>query len=294
MNRPKGRGMMMTSLFGRWAVAAACVASGVVHAEVQTLGVGDEAPVSGWSVAGGGATFRFSPVLVNVVNLTRSVMAEVQPADLGLTHVSTTSAAGTVTTRLQLGSLAAPMTSLTGEVGDDTVAVQSMSTEGGFTFTTIKNGATNGYGFLSVTNLKIDLLSKKVYADISGGNGVGTLNGYHLWSFNSLSEPLVLSREGHLTPGYTFSSNEVTTSGLFTSTATLDMLQKALNLNNTGRSALNTMNDPSRNGGLGFGTFVLTAVPEPSTYALMCAGVVGVGLMARRARRRADALGGQV
>lgn len=282
------------SLFGRWAVAAACVASGVVHAEVQTISVGDGTPVGGWSVPGGGATFHFSPMLVNLVNVAKSVMAEVQPADLSLTNVSTTSPYGTVTTRLKSGSMAAPVTSLTGEVGDDTVTVQSMATEGGFTFATFKNGATNGYGFLSVTNLKIDLLSKKVYADISGANGVGTLNGYHLWSFNSLSEPLVLSREGHLTPGYTFSSNEVTTSSLFTSTATLDMMQTALNLNPIGRSVLNSMNDPSRNGGVGFGTFVLTAVPEPSTYVLMCAGVVGVGLMARRTRRRVDALGGQV
>lgn len=277
----------MTSSLGRWAAVAACFASSAVRAEVQTFAVGEQIAHEGWALTapGGMATFQFSSTLIAELNLIRATATEVPAADLQALTTTTTSASGEVRTRFISGSLAAPVTSLTGDFGDRTITMQAMKTNGGVTFGTSKNVVTHGPGFLSVTNIQVDLLTKNVYADIAGGNGVGTMLGYHLWSFHTQSDPLVLSVGGYLTPGYTYSSNEVTISGLFAPMAAMDMMQKALNLNSTGRSGLNSVNDPSRYGGAGFGTLVLTAVPEPSTNILMCAGVLGLGLTARRTRR---------
>lgn len=268
-------------------LASAFVAAGGVHAEVKTFAAGEQIMHEGWALTapGGMATFQFSSTLIAELNLIRATAEEVQPADLQVLTTTITSSLGEVRTRFISGSAAAPVTSLTGDFGDHTVTMQAMKTNGGFTFGTFRNAATSGSGFLSVTNIQVDLLTKNVYADITGGNGVGTMLGYHLWSFHTQSEPLVLSVGGYLTPGYTYSSNEVTVSGLFAPMAAMDMMQQALNLNSIGRAGLNSVNDPSRHGGVGFGTLVLTAVPEPSTNILVCAGVMGLGLMARRTRR---------
>ena len=267
---------------------AVLAASGVAQAEVVTLTVGQQA--DDWRVPGGSVTFQVSKMLITEFNLTKAKVTELSPADLTLNTSSSTSSTGLVSTRYVSGQLAAPLTSITGDwVEDNAVTVQALQSAGGFTLSTLKNGATLGAGSLSVSNIRVDLQTKKVFADIQGANGVGALDDYHLWSFAAQSDPLVLTRDGFLTPGYTYSSNQVSTSGLFASTAALDMIQKALNLNNVGRSALNSMNDPTRNGAGGFGYLTMTAVPEPSAIALAVAGLLAAGLLGRLRRVPADA-----
>lgn len=160
--------------------------------------------------------------------------------------------------------------------------MQQVSTAGGATQTTIKNGATDGPGFLSISNLKVDLLTKRVYADIDGGNGVGSIQGYHLWTYTALTGPTSLDLSAFV--GDITVTN--TLSGLFASTAAMDLIDQALNLNAIGRSSLNTVNDPTKGGGAGFGTIVskihVVAVPEPSSYALVVVGGLCAGAAARR------------
>lgn len=204
----------MNRWISRALALAVFAASGAAQAEVVTLAVGQQA--LGWRAPGGEVTLQFSKSLIAQFNLIRAQATALPPADLTLNTSSTA--------RYASGQLAAPLTSITGNrvedaVGDDTFTVQALESAGGFSLSTIRNGATLGAGFLSMTNIRVDLQTKKVFADIQGTNGVGTLNDYHLWSFATQPDPLVLTRHGYLTPGYSYSSNQVTTSGAPHSTA---------------------------------------------------------------------------
>jgi hypothetical protein len=47
---------------------------------------------------------------------------------------------------------------------------------------------------------------------------------------------------------------------------------------------VNILNNPSQENGIGWDSFSFAPVPEPGTYALMLAGLAGVGIAARRRR----------
>jgi PEP-CTERM motif len=127
-------------------------------------------------------------------------------------------------------------------------------------------------GSLTVTDLNVDLANKKVYATIIGGNGVGTLNNFYLWNIGSITGATTVAGAGTYTTSLT---------GLSITTAGFNTFVQSLGLLNLGKSALSGVTD--------FGTITSTivaknvaAVPEPSTYALMALGLVGMGVVARR------------
>ncbi len=269
------------------AASAFVATGGGAHATTATLT--HDSRVNNWQLVGETGSLQFSSLLISALNTAKVALAEVSPADLQVTTTSSTSSSGVVTTRFTGVNASAPITALTGDLDNETYLfnVQQVSTAGGATQTTVKNGATDGPGFLSISNLKVDLLTKKVYADISGGNGVGDIQGYHLWTYTSLTGPTSLE----LPPSFSGSIKVTNTlSGLFASTAAMELIDQALNLNAIGRSSLNTVNDPTKGGGAGFGTIVskihVVAVPEPEAFAQLGVGLVGLGLVAASRRRR--------
>lgn len=271
------------------AAAAFVAATGSAQAITATLTANgsatDSITDSGWTLdqLQGSGTLSFSTLLISALNTASVNLGEVAPATLSIT--ASTNTAGT--RRYTSASAAAPVASLTGTFNGTSLTVEKVGTLGGATQTTIKNSATTGPGFLSISNLNVDLTTKTVFADIDGANGVGKISQYALWSFNNISGPTTFAVPNPAVQTTFVSENTIT--GLFATQATIDnIFTRALALGTVGKAGLSAVNDPTKGGGAGFGTIVskisvvATPVPEPTTYALMGLGLVGIGLVARR------------
>ena len=285
------------------AAAAAFISVGSAHAATSPLSFGDRVVVDRFtSEVGeeftsyltywdGELSWEFSPLLVGAVNATKASLGKVGSVGLSINEA--------VSTKLSSAVAAAPVVSLTGEFGEGQALVQQMAAQGGVTFSTTKNGTTNGAGSLQISNLTIDLPTGAVLADITGANGVGDLSRFHLWDYRAVTGPTT-----YLPPDFSelhgqdlmsglFVDGSNGFNGLFATSQGMALMAQALNLNDVGESALRAVNDPTQGAGFGSLTFdfsvqvsgpvsVSLAVPEPSAYALLLAGGLCAGAMARR------------
>ncbi len=256
-----------------FAAVVAFAAFGAAHAEV-TLATGGTVAEGGWELSNlqGTGTLSFSKTLLTALN---AGGIDVTPVDPAL--VDTVFVKGKYTSV----SAAAPVASLTGSVSGGSLAVTGVATSGGALQSAFDDGLTNSGGSLQITNITVDLNTKAVYADIEGGNDVGTLNKLHVWNYTNISG----ATTADLVNGSNTAVNQLT--GLTITKAGYDAFTQSLGLRQPGIEALLAVTD--------FGvidskitfdaagsTEVVPKVPEASTYAMMALGLVGIGAVARR------------
>lgn len=246
-------------------VAAAAFVAVSAASAASTVNVGSD--YNGLTITGGTSTLSFSAGLLSALNV--GSVGVTQYGDAAVTIAR--KASGSYSSV----SAAAPMTA----VSFDGTNIIGAKTSGGATQTSpVKEDISDG-GFISVYNLEVDSVAKRVYADIKGGNGIGDLTHYYLWDITTITGSGAVTGSGSVVQTF---------GGLKMNDTAMAMFNTALGLLPTGSDALASVNTKIDGFGkidsvINFAAATPTpAVPEPSTYLLMGLGLVGISMVARR------------
>ena len=300
-------------------VAAAAFAT-LGAAQAATLNVGGTltdtaADGTQWTLSSlsGNGTLNFSDQLISALNTAKVGLTQVSPAtlvapkDANNNYLKAADTNGDGVKDAQVYA-AAPVQALGGSFDGNVLNVSTVVTSGGAQQITVKNGATTAPGNLTISNLRVEIgdragFAGTIYADLSSTTaGFVNKSSYALWTFDELRGPTTFSVPNPAAQTVFNVNNSL--HGLFfvDQTEGLNLFAQALALNTTiGKPALrgvdnraSTTNiDPLTGKVAGFGWITSTisvtatpaltpAIPEPSTYALMGLGLVGLSLVARR------------
>ena len=264
--------------------ATAFVAVGVASAANVTVAGNNSAVFNNMTFAGSGG-LAFSDKLMGALDTVKVQVLPVGGAIGNITKDSdgyyTSAAVSTGIANLTIDNVANKVMAVATTGGAKQVAPALKSVSSG--------------GELTVTNLRIDLNAKKVYADLFSTNAMNaagdkTLLNFNLWDIMGKAQYDGVGDDAVFT-GYDASTAIVgttliggpgtyqnTLNGLKVTAGGFDAFSKGLGLLSMGRSALASVHDF----GTMTSTIVATALPEPTTYALMGLGLVGLSLVARR------------
>ena len=236
---------MNTSILRSVFVAAAFVASGnAVFAKDITASTAPE------SISASTSTLTWSPDVVGLFGAVSIAVGATAPATYG-SPVLTSSTS-------------------TFSFDDTSNAITALTLNGGATLTLSSAGFAGGPGSVALNNLKLDITTKKVWADVSGANGLAAGN-YNIFDVGTIAGSTSFSGAG---------SYSTSASGLTLTSGGADLLLKGLGLASFVKG---TLTSTPTYGALQFNTTVSVAtVPEPTTWALMLTGLAAVATMARR------------
>lgn len=262
--------------------AAALVAIGSAHASVQTLDVGETLAVNDYKAFNltGESKWTLSSTFLAALNAMKERLSNVDPATTSIGYKTNTV---TKIVSISAASMAAPVTTLSGDFAPGGIAVHTVGTAGGvYGYAPIANVGTTG-GAWSITNLNIDLTQKRVYADLTGTNIAEPQSHVYLWDVALVEGASNLDLTGRKMDGSVFTgSTTFKLTGLSLNPEAVATFSQLLGLTRSGQRALQTVTD--------FGSIVSTvsvsAVPEPeaTASAVVGLGVVGIALAARRRR----------
>lgn len=171
---------------------------------------------------------------------------------------------------------------------DASGALLASTLSGSFTLSVSPQLAMASGGSVTVSNLAIDVATKRVTADLAGHRDAYrgtagedfTLAGVALWSFSQLAGPASFNPAA-ITRGPDGASLAVySVSGLTLTADGLEAFTRGLGLQSFGAAALTGQNLGSLSLDLHYGHSV-AAVPEPSAWAMMGIGLVGLALTRR-------------
>ena len=250
----------MRSTLKHIAAASLLCTMSLAQAAVVTLVPGEE--FDGLTASGTG-TLSFSLQLLEALDTGQITIAGFGDADVNVQRDPE---------GFYLGVTAsAPGASIT--LDTESREVLGVATTGGATLTAPVLRSISSGGFLTVSDLRFDVTAMTVYATIIGGNGVGTLNDFALWKAATLTGETTVGGAG---------TYENTVSGLSITSEGFNVFSQSLGLLSLGRGALTAVTDFGSITSVIEAVPITPAIPEPSTYALMGLGLVGIALAARR------------
>ncbi len=226
--------------------ATALAATGLAQAQLDTLGT--SLPHFGYM------TMAFSEDLFGATQL------------MGALTTATAPAVGDVS---GLGiAIAAPLVDIFGNLTPPNIYFERLTSAGGFALVVPTANFASSGGSLSVTNLQVDFTTPGIYATVSGGNGLAAQT-VRVWDYANREDSTRIEIGGHsVAMGYKLT-------GLTITSEAFELFQQGLGLRPGGIAAMQSIAD--------YGVMTIS-IPEPSTYALMGLGLLGVAGAARRNR----------